>query len=935
MIPNKLAYFSQGSTYRTNREEENISNRTIAFVGDDMSIATQGKIFGVRGVYPGQEEENLTDEGNTSIKVITTNPLFPLDGNGRPLVGTTISVRFKYTNSYKTSGTPMQLNVNGIGPYNICYQGTDYVSTTSANTTFCGYAKREILYTFRVDTNPDTGAEMPHWVFISHGYESGNTNTIGYQLRHNSSTLPASDKFYRYRLLFTSADGSKYVPANTSTSTNATASRTVNQRPIDPFGEILYYSSTSSVAADSNPGATVIWSEYTFNLGYSFNRTGAALTMSYPAPVYIKCTPQSDGSAIIDSSTPYVQSLPSTNDGKIYIFLGIAYSATSIELMPIHPVYYYDGTGIRIWTGTALSSKQDKPIEFTNWFSENFGQISEFPTTEGTARTLTTEELAAIQDIHTNKYNWETYGIPTVGYWESDAIVYRWITPFMLGSERSIYCIELKKTNDNKYWIDGVFNNFVFSEDLATVATSGSYNDLTDTPNIPTILTVTITSTMAGNNIVYALENGTSYTDITAVLDNGGEVVLKYGDKIYCLSKRENNSLTFSSLQGNDNTYSSFIVDSMSRVAYYSGTIITSGTTTGSGNAVTDIAVSGHQITLTKGETFATESYVTNAINALPTPMVFRGTIGTGGTSTTVPSSPRVGDTYKIIPGGQSLTFSGITGTIRDGDTVIYKDSTNGWVLIPSGDEPSGTVTSIGMTVPAELTVTTSPNGNNPITDSGTFNITYTSGYSIPTTEKQGNWDTAYTNTHTHSNKSVLDGISSDKVSHWDTAYTNNHTHSNKTILDSISQEKVNSWDGKLSSVQIYHSSKVGQNGIVAIEDPLFIVTVTKSGSVYSINSTYNAIVNAGLSVGRTPVLSYDSNLFWLSQYVSGSYVSFSNIQDNIQQSFYIFYDDSIEYKITSIDSAPSSGSSNLVTSGGVYTALAGKQDAIEILDLT
>ena len=132
-------------------------------------------------------------------------------------------------------------------------------------------------------------------------------------------------------------------------------------------------------------------------------------------------------------------------------------------------------------------SKQDKPIEFISWFSKNFGQFSEFPTTEKTARTLTTEELAAIQDIQTNKYNWETYGAPTVGYWESDAIIYRWITPFMLGSERLVSCIELKKTNDNKYWIDGVYNNFVFSEDLATVATSGSYNDLTDKPNIPTV----------------------------------------------------------------------------------------------------------------------------------------------------------------------------------------------------------------------------------------------------------------------------------------------------------------------------------------------------------------------------------------------------------------------------------------------------------------
>lgn len=67
-------------------------------------------------------------------------------------------------------------------------------------------------------------------------------------------------------------------------------------------------------------------------LGYSFNRTGTALTLTAKDPVYIKCAPQTDGSAIIDANTPFVQSLPSTEDGKIYIFLGYADSATTITL---------------------------------------------------------------------------------------------------------------------------------------------------------------------------------------------------------------------------------------------------------------------------------------------------------------------------------------------------------------------------------------------------------------------------------------------------------------------------------------------------------------------------------------------------------------------------------------------------------------------------
>ena len=65
------------------------------------------------------------------------------------------------------------------------------------------------------------------------------------------------------------------------------------------------------------------------------------MTLTPWESVYIKCEPQSDGSAIIYSLEPYVQSLPETDDGFIYIFLGVAYSATAVELMMYHPVYWY------------------------------------------------------------------------------------------------------------------------------------------------------------------------------------------------------------------------------------------------------------------------------------------------------------------------------------------------------------------------------------------------------------------------------------------------------------------------------------------------------------------------------------------------------------------------------------------------------------------
>ena len=52
----------------------------------------------------------------------------------------------------------------------------------------------------------------------------------------------------------------------------------------------------------------------------------------------------------------------------------------------------------------------------------------------------------------------------------------------------------------------------------------------------------------------------------------------------------------------------------------------------------------------------------------------------------------------------------------------------------------AGTVTSVSMTVPTGLSISGSP-----ITSSGTLAVSLASGYSIPTTTSQSNWDSAYT----------------------------------------------------------------------------------------------------------------------------------------------------------------------------------------------
>jgi len=252
-------------------------------------------------------------------------------------------------NGVVTSAAGFTVNINGLGAKK-CYN--NMTNATQDTTIF------NIAYTMMFVYAEDLDGGNGGW-WIYRGYD-GNTNTIGYQLRTNSGNKTAADTGYRYRIWLTSADGSKWVPINTSTSTNATSNRSLNTRAIDPFGSIVYRSTNGTCTSGAGLGATGIWQQYTLSIGYSYMASGFSLT--FPDSVYLKCTPNADGSATMNS---IVQALPTTKDGKIYIHLGTAYSATNMELQTEHPVYWHDGTGIRIWTGAEPSSGGGSTVTVT------------------------------------------------------------------------------------------------------------------------------------------------------------------------------------------------------------------------------------------------------------------------------------------------------------------------------------------------------------------------------------------------------------------------------------------------------------------------------------------------------------------------------------------------------------------------------------------
>ncbi len=108
-----------------------------------------------------------------------------------------------------------------------------------------------------------------------------------------------------------------------------------------------------------------------------------------------------------------------------------------------------------------------------------------------------------------------------------------------------------------------------------------------------------------------------------------------------------------------------------------------------------------------------------------PTPYVNNGVLYRD-TATDLWKSATIATLLGYTPANQAITLT-INGT--------------GYDLSANRTWNVGTVTSVDMSVPTGFSI-----GGNPITGSGTLALAFASGYSLPTTASQANWDTAYNN---------------------------------------------------------------------------------------------------------------------------------------------------------------------------------------------
>lgn len=623
-----------------------------------------------------------------------------------------------------------------------------YFESTGRFTTHKG--QNAILHlVYKTGLKLSNGTTYEGWWYIA----NRDTNDTAYYSKEiYSNILAGANKIYSNTFLLQLLDGRWESPV-LSSSTEATKNPNTNGFVL---GQIMWYSGT--IVDENNKPATytlnythpLVDYRYSFNLA---NTDEARLVTN--KPIFLKGT-VTNGLFYLDTTRWVTQTLPTSDDGFVYIYLGNAYDWYRGSFSNHHPIYWYKNGSIKLFSdyasvagsanSVAWNNVSGKPSSYTpsNHAHGNISNNGELATADmavvtGANKQITTANLAT--NSPTAASTTSTTFIDTISQNSLGKITATKKT-LPTASTTTAGIVKLG-TGDNDAATGSHVHSYAASNSPGGSATSADGFSAAKT----IALTGNVTGSAAGGN-------GNNGWSIATTIGQGVVTNGMLANSKMTIAGNEislGGSLTAAALKSDLGLKALAYKDSLT-ASDVGALPITGGTLTGA------LTLNGAP---TANLHAATKQYV-DGIVAANDAMVFKGTLNGGSTTTYTPAA-NCGDTYKVatagLINGERVEVGDILICMADG--VVQATSSNvstvktSWAIVQNNVD--------GAVFKSTNTFT---NGQILVAD-GTNGKIKTSGYTIA---KSVPSDAVFTDTTYSAEKGIT--LSSGKFGHSNTAIT-------------------------------------------------------------------------------------------------------------------------------------------------------------------
>ena len=321
----------------------------------------------------------------------TGNTEHPVNDGVINVIGTQTAATAAWTGNIPVNALYTGLTINYYLPYDGVASTNVTLNLTLADGTTTTGAKNVYITTGRLTTHYGAGRNilMTYYAagdisikgtattddrWICDAYYDSNSNDLAYQIRNYYNYYKAgANKVFPYTFIMQCSDG-RWESIVTSSSTGTSKARNTHGFRLGQLA-LMYANATyneNAKIADAN-----VWFQQSSGLvdhRYSFNTANNATSgTTSQKPVYlVGSINSSDGLFYLDT-TWWTQTLPSTADGKLYIYLGDAYDYYRMSFIVKNPIYRYIDGKIQEYSQSA--SYADNANSATSANSLNVGDI--------------------------------------------------------------------------------------------------------------------------------------------------------------------------------------------------------------------------------------------------------------------------------------------------------------------------------------------------------------------------------------------------------------------------------------------------------------------------------------------------------------------------------------------------------------------------------